>query len=261
MSATFLHAFQGEWLKRKRSLVTWLVAAGAFFTPMIVLVARLVHYERLPKIYAQVDFWNDTWKSAWESMALFFLPMFAILVASLLTQIEFRNNAWKQVHALPLGLPTIYFSKFLVVLLTLAGFFVLFNVGIYASVVVPWLLVPGVAYPSSPMPVALFLRENGLYFIDCLPIAAMQYAMCMRFRNFLPPVGIGFLAWVGALGSLPWKYAYVIPYTYTTLNYLKTDSTGKAAIPPEHFHWLAIGYFIAITAVGYGLFARRSERG
>ena len=35
MSSTFVHAFQGEWLKKKRSLASWLVIAGSFFTPAI----------------------------------------------------------------------------------------------------------------------------------------------------------------------------------------------------------------------------------
>ena len=261
MNMTFLNAFRGEWLKKKRSFVSWLVIAGALFTPAIVIVARLVRQGALPQLYADAAFWNTLWKNAWESMALFFLPMCAILIVSLVTQIETRNNAWKQVHALPLGRATIYFSKYLVVLLMMLTLFVLFNIGIYLSAIVPWLLVGGMPYPQGEMPVSLFLRENALYFVDCLPIVAAQYAMSMRLRNFMVPIVVGFLTWVGALGALPWKYAYAIPYTYTLLNYLKNDSTGKAAIPDLNFHWLAVVWFVAFTAIGYALFAWRDEKG
>jgi hypothetical protein len=194
-------------------------------------------------------------------MALFFLPMCAILIVSLITQIEFRNNTWKHLHDLPLGRPTIYFSKYLVVLLMMLGLFVLFNIGIYLSAVVPWLLVGDMPYPQADMPIRIFLRENGLYFVDCLPIVAAQYAMSMRLRNFMLPIGVGFLTWVGALGALPWKYAYVIPYSYTLLNYLKNESTGKAAIPDVNFHWLAVAWFFVFSAIGYALFAGRAEKG
>ena len=65
------------------------------------------------------------------------------------------------------------------------------------------------------------MREDLLYLVDCLPIVAAQYLISLRYKNFLVPVGIGFLSWVGALAALPWKHAYGIPYTYCILNYLK----------------------------------------
>ena len=37
----------------------------------------------------------------------------------------------------------------------------------------------------------LFLKEDALYFIDCLPIVALQYLISLRFKNFLVPVGAG----------------------------------------------------------------------
>ena len=40
MSARTSSALQSERLKRKRSFATWLVVAGAFFTPAIVVVIR-----------------------------------------------------------------------------------------------------------------------------------------------------------------------------------------------------------------------------
>jgi len=261
MSAAFVHAFQGEWLKRRRSLASWLVIAGSCFTPLIVIVARLVRPDGLARRYAADGFWLQLWRNSWESMAIFFLPMVAILAASLLAQVEFRNHAWKQVHALPLAPATIYFSKFAVLLLMMLQFFLLFDLAIYLSAIVPWLLVRGVPYPQDPVPWAYALREDLFYFVDCLPIVAAQFALSVRYGNFLVPVGVGFLAWVGALGALPWKYAYAIPYTYCMLNYLKDDASRKAAVPPEDFHAYAIAWFVVFTVVGYILFSRNRQKG
>ena len=261
MSRAFVHAFQGEWLKKKRSLASWLVVVGSFFTPVIVIVARLVNRDQLEQIYAVDGFWTQLWHNSWESMAIFFLPMGAILATSLVTQIEFRNNAWKQVHALPISLATIFFSKLAVVILMMVQFFVLFNVAIYLSAVVPYLLVGGVPYPQAPIPYARFLKEDVLYFVDCLPIVAAQFLISLRFRNFLVPVGVGFLAWVGALASLPWKFGYLIPYTYCTLNYVKDHPGGKAVIPTVDIHSFAIGYFVLFTGLGFWLFVTKTEKG
>ena len=261
MSNDFVHSFAAEWLKKKRSLASWLVLAGSLFTPAIVIAARLVRPRQLPQIYSAEGFWLQLWTSSWESMAIFFLPMGAILATSLVAQIEFKNNTWKQVHVLPISRATIFFAKLAVVIVMLVQFFALFNCAMFLSGVIPCLLVRGVPYPSVPIPYRYFLTENLLFFLDCLPIVAAQYLLSVRFKNFLVPVGVGFLAWVGALAALPWKFGYVIPYTYCMLNYLKDAPKGKALIPDANIHLLALGYFAFFALLGFGLFATRPEKG
>lgn len=258
---TFIHSFQSEWLKTKRSLAFWMVVIGGFFTPSIVIVARLFHYDKLQQIYADDNFWNLLWKNSWESMALFFLPLGAILSTSLITQIEYKNNTWKQLHTLPLTYTTIFFSKLAVILVLMLELFVLFNLGIYLSALVPYLLVSGTPYPAQPLPYMFFLRENGLYFLDCLPIVALQYLISLKFKNFLVPVGLGFVFWITALGALSWKYGYIIPYTYGMFNYLKDVTETRAIVPEANIHLLAIGCFIVITAVSYFLYLTKKEKG
>jgi hypothetical protein len=261
VSAAFVHAFQAEWLKKKRSLASWLVVVGGVFTPVVVILARLIYRERLPQLYAADGFWTLLWKNSWESMSIFFLPMAAILATSLITQIEFKNNGWKQVHALPIGLATIFFSKLAVVLLMLAQFLLVFNAAIYMSAVVPYLLVSGVPYPKNPIPFLHFLREDLLYFVDILPMVAAQYLISLRFKNFLVPVGVGFVAWVLALGVLRWKFGYLVPYTYCMFNFLKNEPVTKAVMPTVNFHWFAAGYFVVFTVLGFVLFATKGEKG
>jgi len=261
MTIDFIHALQSEWLKRKRSLGAWLVIAGAFFTPTVVIVARLVRHSRLPALYNADAFWTLLWRSSWQSMAIFFLPVAAILATSLVTQIEYRNNAWKQVHALPLSSATIFFSKFAVIVLMMAQFVVLFDVGIYLSALIPYLLISGVPYPPGPLPLRLFFGQTALYFVDCLPIAAAQYLLSLRFKNFLVPIGAGFLMWIGALSALSWKSGFVIPYTYSMLDYLKDDPAGKAVIPDVNIHLVALAYFLLFTFGGYCLFLFKGEKG
>jgi hypothetical protein len=158
-------------------------------------------------------------------------PLCAILATSLLTQIEYRNNAWKQVHTMPLSLAHVFFSKLGVVFVMLGQFFVLFNVGIWLSDFLPYALVAGVPFPAGPIPLMDFLRQDALYFVDCLPIVALQYAIGLRFGNFLVSVGMGFLLWIGALAALAWKYGYLIPYICVTLDYLRQVPAARQPIP------------------------------
>ena len=258
---TFINSFASEWLKTKRSLAFWMVVIGGFFTPTIVIVARLVIYKQVPALYAAEDFWNLLWKNSWESMAIFFLPLGAILSTSLIAQIEYKNNTWKQLHTLPLSYTTIFFAKLAVILVLMLQFFILFNIGIYLSAVVPYLLISGTPYPTQPLPYQHFLQQNLLYFVDTLPIVALQYLIALRFKNFLVPVGLGFVFWVGSLAALTWQYGYVIPYTYPMYNYLGSGVQTKAILPDVNIHWLAAGYFVVITAVSYVLYLTKKEKG
>ncbi len=261
MSMTLVRAFQSERLKTKGSLAGWMVVVGAFFTPAIVAVIRVIHPDNLHSLYAGNGFWTLLWRNSWESMAIFFLPMIAILATSLVTQIEYRNNAWKQVHVLPIHPAAIFFSKYAIALVMVFQLLLLFNIGIYLSAVIPWLLIPGVPYPPSRLPFEIFAGRTFLYFVDVLPIVALQYSLSLHFKSFLVPIGVGFLAWVASLAAISWKSGYVVPYIYTMLDYLKDDPAGRTKIPSLDFHWLAIIYFLLFTALGYVLFIRKAQKG
>lgn len=258
---TFLYAFQGEWLKRKRSFASSLVIAGSLFTPAIVAVVRLIQHRTLPRIYAAEGFWPNHWRSCWESMAIFFLPLGAVLATSLITQIEFKSNAWKQVHVLPLSTAVIFLAKLSVILVMLVQFLLLFNAGIYLSAMIPYLFVPGVPLPKGSFLALPLFRENALYFVACLPIVAAQYLMALRSNNFLVPIGIGFMAWVGALAAVSSRLAIWWPYGYTTVQYLRDKPKGAHFAAYTQLHWLAAGFFLLLTLVSYGLFVSRREKG
>ena len=258
---SFVNSFQAELLKTKRTIAFWMVISGAFFTPVIVTTARLIQHQTLPKLYASPEFWISHWRSSWESMALFLLPLGAIMITSLITQLEYRNNTWKQLHTLPLSFTTIFISKLSIIIVMVLAYLLLFNVGIYLSAVIPYLIVGDVPYPRLNAPFHFFLQQDLYYFVDCLPIIALQYLLSLHYKNFLVPTGIGFLLWVGSLASLSWKYGYFVPYTYDMYTYLKSGVVNKAVIPEVNIHWLAILYFITFTMCNYVLYLTKNAKG
>lgn len=261
MSASFIYAFQGEWLKRKRSFASSLVLAGSLFTPAIVAAVRLIHRRTLPALYATDSFWPKMWQACWESMAVFFLPLGVILATSLITQIEFKSNAWKQVHALPVSAAVIFLSKLLVILLMLIEFLLLFTAGIYVSGMIPYVLVPGVPHPKGDFSALPLFRENALYFIACLPIVGAQYLMALRSNNVLVPIGVGFMAWVAALAAVSSKFAIWWPYGYTIVQYVKDKPKGAHLAAHTELPWLAVISFLLLTVISYVLFVTKNEKG
>jgi hypothetical protein len=258
---SFAHALHSEWLKRKRSAASFLLLGGSLFTPGIVGAIRLLHWRTLPAVYSVDAFWKNLWFASWESMAVFFLPMTAILATSLVTQIEFKSNAWKQVHALPMSAAVLFLAKLAVILIMMVQFLALFIAGIYVSGMAPSILVPGVPSPKGSFFSLPVLRDSGLYFIDTLPIVAAQYAIGLRTNNVLVPIGAGFMAWVGALAAVSSRFAIWWPYAYTTVNYIKDTPKGARFAAHTELHGLAVLFFLLLTAAGYWLFVTKKEKG
>ncbi len=254
----FIYSFQSEWLKKKRNLASWLVVVGGFFTPIIIIIYSLVYSSKLYAASVSPNFWIRLWNNSWESMSIFLLPMGVILATSLITQIEFRNNTWKQLHTLPQNMTTIFFAKLAVIIVMMIQFFILFNIGVYLSGVIPVLLIKGVPYPKASIPYFAFLKENMLYFIDCLPIIALQYLISLQFKNFLVPLGVGIALWILSVAVFRWQYGYIIPYTYCGLHFLHNMDKLHFHVP---IHFLAFGYFVLFTIIGYILYITKKEKG
>ncbi|NJM52769.1 MAG: ABC transporter permease subunit [Blastocatellia bacterium] len=254
----FIHSFQSEWLKKRRSLASWLVIVGAFFTPTIILLVRLKNYQALPKLNAEANFWTKLWFVHWESMTVMLLPMGIILAVGLITQIEYKNNTWKQLHTTPQSYTTIFFAKFLVILLMMIEVFVLFNLGMYLSAVVPSLIF-NVPFPTTPIPFSSFFYGNLNFFIDCLPILALQYLISLQYKNFLVPIGVGFVIWVLGVGMLSWEHSYIFPYIHAGMDFMVSSGHLKRELP-INLQLLAFMEFAGFLLVGYVLYSMKREK-
>ncbi len=260
MSTSFFHSFQSEWLKTRHSLASWLVILGSFFIPVIMISVRIIYANRLPKDSISPDFWEKLFSNCWQTMALLLLPMGIILAASLIAQLEFRNNTWKQLHTTPQYLTTIFAAKFVVILMMLVQLFLLFNIGIYLSGILPHLLL-GVALPQEAFPFQLFLKKNAYFFVDCLPIVALQYLISLQFKNFLVPLSIGIAMMLASLIAVEWQYGYFLPYTYCPLNFFTLRSTETTINKNIDIHGWALGYFVLFTVASYILYVTQKEKG
>ena len=252
-----LRVVMAELLKLRGSLAVWMVLVGGLFTSGVITAARLWFPSSVAALHQAENFWLRHWRSSSESSAVFFLPMGMVLATALLAQIEFRNNAWKQVHALPVRSGVVYLAKLLIVLLMLVAYLAVFCVGVWASAAIPSLLLTNVEFPAANVPWAALVSDALRYFVAALPITAIQFGLSLRFRNFLVPVGIGFLGWLLALGSLSWQWNFLLPYSHTMHTFLEGETQSRAAVPVFDVHTTAVAYFFAAAAVGYVSFAKR----
>ncbi len=136
--------------------------------------------------------------------------------------------------------------------------FVLFNIGIYLTGLIPSMVFRAIPYPVEAINYSSVLKWNSRFFLDCLPIIALQYLMGLQFKNFLIPLGIGLGLFISSMIALSWKYCYLIPYTYCTLNFMKKASPVPAGI---NIHYWALGYFALFTIASYLLYLNKKEKG
>lgn len=258
---TFINSFQSEWLKKKRSLASWLVIVGAFFTPSIILIARIKNHAVLSKLYTAGDFWVKHWYQSWESMEIFLLPIGIILATGLIAQIEYKNNTWKQLHATPQAFTTVFFAKLLVIFIMLVEVFMLFNLGIYLSAVIPAFIFSGIPYPTAQIPFQDFWNANVNFFVDCLPIVALQYLLSLQFKNFLVPVGVGFALWFLGIGLLSWEYSYFFPYLQGAIKFMMVTGHFANRQIPVNIEYLALVYSAIFTFAGWFLYVTKREKG
>lgn len=256
---SFINSFQSEWLKKRRSLASWLVIVGAFFTPTIILLVRLKNYKALAKLNVAEDFWTKLWFTTWESMTVLLLPMGIILAVALITQIEYKNNAWKQLHTTPQYFSTIFFAKFSVILVMMIELFLLFNLGMYLSAIVPSLILNDVPYPTASIPFTSFFYGNIYFFIECLPIVALQYLISLQFKNFFVPIAVGFAIWALGIGMTSWEYSFALPYNQAVMDFLRSSGNLKRELN-VNLPLLAFGYFVVITIVSYILYLKKREK-
>lgn len=258
MNNSFINCFSAEWIKKRRSFSSWLVLAGGLFVPVVSTIIFLVYPKQLMAIHNSGHFWEGLFQKSWQLMAIMLLPMGIVLAVSLITQLEFKNNTWKQLHASPVSFSNIYFSKLLVLILMLLQLFVLFNAGIWISAWIPSLLISEIPLPVYTINFSYILRENATYFLCSLPMVAIQYLVSLQFKNFLVPVGAGLALTIGGLIALTWKYIYMIPSSYTALYFLQS----KDNIAPAHdLQTWSLGYFLFFSLLGYWLYISRKVKG
>jgi hypothetical protein len=89
-------------------------------------------------------------------------------------------------------------------------------------------------------------------------LLALQYLISLQFKNFLIPIGAGLALVIGGLIALSWKYIYLVPSSYTALNYFQ--QLGKKT--PEHnmIFW-SLAYFVFFTVMGCILYLFKKEKG
>lgn len=253
--ASFVINTKAEILKCRKTAAYWLTLLAGMFVPLvsgIMLVGKQDHFiKRLGD-----DTWRNYMTMNWQPAAAFFLPMYVILVTSLVVQVEYRNNAWKQVYASPRSYADVFFSKFLVVHMLVLGSLFFFNLSMVLTASVANLVNGGYKFFRTALPLKEMFMVTGKMYVAVLAMTAIQYWISMRLKNYVAPVGIGLALLVTALMIMSWERIAIFPYAYTALTYFAELNKGNMSHQYYSFVW-----FVVVVLLGFLDTVKRKERG
>ncbi|HEY5749787.1 MAG TPA: ABC transporter permease [Chryseolinea sp.] len=246
MTATFLRNTRAEFLKCNNTAAFWITLAGAGFIPFVNMLKCLLHADYFaPKLVDNP--WTIYLEYNWQIAAGFLLTMYVILVTSLLVQIEYRNNAWKQVYTSPRTYFDIYFSKFLMLNFLVIICFVLFNIFTLVFGYVISIFDNRYSFFSHSVPWTAMITTSWKMYVSVLAMSAIQFGVATKFSNFALPLGIGLGLFTLGFMIRQWEGIAYYPYLYPFLVYfnnpgLPENIAGKSLI--NSFLWSLLALFL-----------------
>lgn len=211
---TFTASFRAEFLKTKRTSVIYLMLIAAFVVPFV-----LVFDHDFTDPNSVANGWDHYYLDGFKVFAFVFIPFFLILASTLLMQIEVRNSAWKQVLASPQSIFHILLAKFFIIQTFTVAFLLIFNVYMIIGCALMDIIY-GTDFLAYLNRWPELLKLNLMAWGANMGISALSFWLALRYKNFIAPIGIGFLLWLigpTAALELKWphfdKYVFVFPFT------------------------------------------------
>lgn len=249
----FLTALRSEILKTKRTASFYFTLAGAAPIPAIFLLNVLTGGGDLNAI--RKDPLNGIFELGLERNGVMFLPLFVILVCTLLPQIEYRNNTWKQVFAAPQTKGNVFLAKFLNINLLIALFLIANLAYLSLAIVATHFFDPALDLLNQPLNVTRILVYTANAYITMLAICAFQFWLGLRFRNFIIPTAVGLVLWIAGM-MMSFEYqsgiVYYFPYSFQTFPFITKLQPKLTQVA-----WTSAGYAALFLLLGFLDFRRR----
>lgn len=249
----FLTSVRIELLKTKRTASFYLAIAAAAFGPLMTLLDIMID-EGIPEGDRNI-FFNKLFIEKFQMTGLLSFPIFLILVCTLLPQIEYKNNAWKQVLTSPRTKADVFLSKFINIQLLAFAFFIINFLFTFICALVVHFKDPSLNLLSQPLNFydIVMLRINN--YVVLLGLCAIQYWLGLRFKNFIIPIGIGVGLYFGCtvlVMQLQQSKILYLPYTMFLYN-------GMSEFKPyvQGINWYSMAYTVVFLGIGFLSFTRR----
>ena len=248
-----LISLRSEILKTKRTASFYLTIGAAAFGPLMTLLDIMID-EGIPP-GDRNNFFNKLFLEKFQMTGLLAFPIFIILICTLLPQIEYKNNTWKQMLTSPQSRASIFLAKFINIQLLALAFLVINLLFTFLCALVVHLNNPSLNLFSQPLDVyeITLLRINS--YVILLGLCAIQYWLGLRFKNFIASIGIGvalYFAGTILVMQLPKSQILYLPYTMFLYNGLPEYSPYVSGL-----NWYSLAYMVGFLVIGFLSFRKK----
>lgn len=256
---TLANGIKAEYIKSKGTKLLWLTLA----VPVFISILAFLIFQNRPLGKADVDMngWERLAETTLSLLAFNMLMMSVISIISLSVQTEHKANTWKHLLILPIPNWTVFVSKYLFILLLIAGV----HVGVFVFYLVNGHLLtitrPALNFGTFPPAYYAFSGTLAKVFISVLAVTAIQYWFSLRSKNYMLPLFLGiFAVMVSTFAALlGWSKSVFIPYDYVTLTDMFTDGRINEAVYGglPRFLWFSLAGFAVVSVFAVFDFTRR----
>jgi lantibiotic transport system permease protein len=243
-------SIRSELLKTKRTAL-WYFTLTIAIAVSTIFALTVSANDPSPKMNP----WTAIYTEEFKSLNLLVLPIFTILVCTLLPQIEFRSNTWKQVLASPQKLTQIYFSKFLLVQILLFLFLVIFLTSAAVCTLISGIFSPSLQIFQYSVDWHLLLQCTGRTYFSILALSVIQFILGLTIKSFIVPIAVGFILWLLGnvlLFEMHSSLAHIFPYSFSAMTVFPKYNASFPGIEIT-----SVGLSLLCLLGGYFLFAKR----
>lgn len=257
----FRRAFAADVLKLRNTAAIWLTLGSGMF--LVALSFVIFYFKGHLLIKPGQNPWNRYVLQSWQTATGLLLPLFVVLLTSLVIQVENKSVAWKHIYAQPVRHSAILSSKLtlligLNLLAQLAYVILLLCSGALLGLLRPELNFYD--YKLSLLAICVLFAHT---FVATLGLLGIQYIASLWWRSFVLPVALGLGATIMALTLMNWEYISWIPYAAPLLSLRSASESAvglQVANRPALAELLSLGWFGVAMLVGYGILRRRPEK-
>lgn len=251
---SLLISLRSELLKTTRTASFYLTLIGAAVGPVMFLLNVVIDENEIDA--SAKDPLNALFKILSEMNGTALFPFFVILICTLLPQVEYRNNTWKQVFASPQTKANVFLAKFMNVHLLMLVFLVATHLFMFLNVAAINFLKPGLNLFKHPLDGSAVLVNAANAYILLLAVCAIQFWIGLRSRNFIVPIGIGFALWLaGTIMAVQYKsnLVFYFPYSFPAF-----QVSTKLKSQLTQVSWTSLGYAALFLIAGFFDFKKRA---
>ena len=249
---SLLISLRSETLKLKRTLLIYLCLSAAAFAALMSFLEYL-DLGPTPKMGLP---WTVHFMKGREPLCLALLPLYVILICTLLLQIEYRDKTWKQVLSSPQKMFDIFMAKFITLQFMILAFLIVYNLLLVVTGMGAELMHPKLY--EGEIDVYLIFIKNAQTYILVMGMSAIQFWFSLRFKNFIASLAIGIALWFFApLMVFLFKLSIVeqYPYAFTMLSELTKYEANTST-----YMWYSIVTVFLFLTVAFVEFRIRKVR-